>query len=188
MTIASAPRAIFNLQVRSDLGLGGPSERVRRVVERDEWAWLQTPVSEIMARKVIAVTPDLRIDQLIILLIDENISGLPVVDCEGRAIGNVSKTDLVAADYDWAEMREDARRLGREGSVLEELFKARTVADIMTSVAVTVPEMLPIPAAAAIMADSHAHRLPIVNGSDRVVGIISTLDIARWVGQAMVRP
>ena len=149
-------------------------------------AWLQTPVCEIMTRKVIAVSPQLRIEQLILLLIHENVSGVPVVDGEGRPIGIVSKTDLVADDYDWAELREEARRLDDGGALpVHWLAASSTVADIMTSGVLTAPSTLPIPIAAGLMAESHTHRLPIVNDGGDLVGIVSSLDVARWVSARM---
>lgn len=183
MASGSAPAAVSAFD---GMGKRAPLRQLRApAFEPDEWEWLQTPVSKLMTRKVVAVTADLRIEQLILLLIHENISGVPVVDASGRPIGIVSKTDLVADDYDWAELREEARRLNGDEMFVEHPFVSSTVADIMTSGALTAPETMTVPAAAALMADSHAHRLPIVNEADELVGIISTLDIARWVAERM---
>src|SRR5215471_5981941 len=54
-----------------------------------------TPVSEIMAKDVVAVRPELRVEDLEELLLARGISGAPVIDDAGRPIGMVSKTDLV---------------------------------------------------------------------------------------------
>jgi CBS domain-containing protein len=151
-------------------------------------------VSSIMSRKVIAVTPDLPIERLILLLVDENISGTPVVDSLGRPLGMVSKSDLVADDYDWAELRQEAlpwqRIAGSHVANDEELFAERllasqTVADIMTSVALTVREHVSISRAAAMMVSNHIHRLPVVDDQGCVIGIVTTFDIARWVAQQL---
>lgn len=184
MASASAPVAVPNFD-----GFAKPRtpRRARASTQRfNDWAWLQTPVCEIMNRKVIVVTPDLRIEQLILLLIHENVSGVPVVDSRGRPLGVVSKTDLVADDYDWAELREETRRLNDgEGLLVGGLFVSSTVGDIMTSGVLTAPDNLAIPTAAGLMAESHIHRLPIVNDEGDLVGIVSSLDVSRWVAARM---
>jgi CBS domain-containing protein len=184
MASASAPVGVSNFDGFAKQRF---SRRVRASSQRfNDWAWLQTPVAEIMTRKVISVTADLRIEQLILLLIHENVSGVPVVDRHGRPIGIVSKTDLVADDYDWAELREETRRLDHGADLfIERLFASKTVGDIMTSGVLTAHESLAIPAAGGIMAESHTHRLPVVNDGGDLVGIVSSLDVSRWVAARM---
>jgi CBS domain-containing protein len=40
-----------------------------------------------------------------------------------------------------------------------------------------------IAAAAALMAGEGIHRLPVLDGTGAVVGILSTLDVVRWVAE-----
>src|SRR4051812_24557541 len=64
-------------------------------------------VGDIMSRRVVATRPEMPIESLILLLVDEAIGAVPVVDAENRPIGMVSKSDLVFDDYEWAELRDE---------------------------------------------------------------------------------
>ncbi len=61
----------------------------------------------IMSVGVIAVHPDTPVREAIRLLIDNNISGLPVVDSERRITGVLSERDLLKVFYE-----EDCKTVG----------------------------------------------------------------------------
>lgn len=121
-----------------------------------------TLLSQIMTRDVVCVTPDLPVETLVALLIERNISAVPVVDAVGRPVGVVSKTDLVRYYHD-------------------EYDAGGTAADLMMAMAFTLTEESPIAHAAALMAVEGVHHLPVVDGNGKVVGIVSTLDVVRWL-------
>ena len=123
-----------------------------------------TPVSDIMARDVIAVTPDLRIEDLEELLLDKGISGAPVVNDVGKPIGIVSKTDL----------------LHRKGMPDSDKVK---VSDIMMRTAYCLAENESIARAAGLMAFEGIHRVPVVGARGMVSGVVSPLDIMRWLAR-----
>lgn len=116
---------------------------------------------DVMTPVVTCVTPDLGLDELSQLLLAEGISGVPVIDEEGRPIGVVSKTDLVG--------------LGPGAAI---------VADVMMPVAFTLRDTDTLQRAALLMATEHIHRLPLVDDHRRVSGIITTFDLARWVAHS----
>lgn len=116
-------------------------------------------ISDVMSRDVACVRKDVSIESLQALFRDRAIGAAPVVDREGFPIGVVSKSDLV-----------------RERDELD-----FTVSDLMTPVAFTLREDDPLSRAAAVMAVEHVHHLPIVAADGRVVGMLSSLDFARWV-------
>jgi CBS domain-containing protein len=146
----------------------------------------RTPVSAIMT-KAVCVDANLDLERLKSLILKRGFSGVPVVDAAGRAIGVVSKTDLVRDEFETldASLATDdvvaatAPKLG--GGANAALIAHGTVAEVMTPVAVTVPEQLSISKAAAIMAAREIHRLPVVSSDGTVVGIVSSLDIVRWL-------
>ena len=123
-----------------------------------------TPVSEIMAKDVVAVRPELRVEDLEELLLARGISGAPVIDDAGRPIGVVSKTDLV--------QRKDAAGAG-----------ATRVRDIMMRTAFCLSERESIARAAGLMAFEGVHRVPVVGSRGMVTGVISPLDIMRWLAR-----
>ncbi|HYU14696.1 MAG TPA: CBS domain-containing protein [Candidatus Acidoferrum sp.] len=120
----------------------------------------RTPLSEVMTRHVVCVLPDLDLGDLMELFLERNIGGAPVVDQDGRPIGVVSRTDLLGS------------------------FKAGTVADVMVPMAFVLPESATLSQAAALMAFEGVHRIPVVSSEGRVVGIVSALDVARWLAQS----
>lgn len=123
-----------------------------------------TPISEIMAKDVIAVRPELGTEALEELLLAKNISGVPVVDDSGKPIGIVSKTDL----------------LGRNGTLSGDGVKVR---DIMMRTAFCLFENESIARAAGLMAFEGVHRVPVVGPRGMVVGVVSPLDVMRWLAR-----
>jgi CBS domain-containing protein len=60
---------------------------------------------------------------------------------------------------------------------------AQTVAEIMTRPAICLEASAQLTRAAALMAFEGVRRLPIVDAAHRVVGVVSALDLLRWVGR-----
>jgi CBS domain-containing protein len=153
----------------------------------------RTPVSAVMTARVLAVRPDISLDALADLLLDRGIGGAPVVDDEGRPVGVVSKTDLVrgrlvsgdtgeAVAPGWHPSRGHFRIETERGFHVEALPGA-LVADVMTPTAFTLSEDAPLAQAAALMAFEGVHRVPVVSHDGRVAGIVTTLDVLRWMAQ-----
>ncbi len=124
-----------------------------------------TPVGAIMSDPV-CVRQDASLDELVLLFVEWKIGGVPVVDAEGRVVGMVSKTDIVEA---------------RAGEMPLDGLTAR---DLMTPEPVTVSEETTIAAAAGVMSERRIHRAPVVARSGKVVGIITSLDLARWIASS----
>ena len=139
--------------------------RLLRVGERDGFVrkFRQradcTPVSRIMSLNVQCVTPEVSLQALASCLLDGGYSGAPVVDDEGTPLGVVSKTGL---------LRHGVTPEGR-------------VRDIMAPMSFTVHEDQSISKASALMAYEGIHRLPVVDATGKVVGLLSSLDIVHWL-------
>jgi CBS domain-containing protein len=82
-------------------------------------------IAELMKRDVVTIAPDVSVRELVRVLRDEGIGGMPVVAEDGTVIGMVSSTDVlwlaVAADDDGARAFLSADELAH-----------RKVRDIMT--------------------------------------------------------
>lgn len=152
----------------------------------------ETPISEVMTSEVICVSPDLAVEALTAMFLERNISGAPVVDGTGHPIGVVSKTDLVREHQDAGDDQETEKLvIRRQGYEVElgpgfhaERITRSTVGEIMMPIAFTLPETASVSRASALMALEGVHRLPVVSEEGKVVGILSAMDILRWLAQA----
>jgi CBS domain-containing protein len=121
------------------------------------------PISTIMTRKVAAVRADTDVSEARARMLERGVSGLPVVNNWGRAIGVISKTDLV------------------EHEVTGERGRA-TVGDLMMPLVFALPPDSSISHAAALMAFEGVHRIIVVDRGGYLVGLVSTMDVVRWIG------
>ena len=125
----------------------------------------------VMTRAVVSVRPEQPVDEALQLLVENAVSGLPVVDAEHRPVGMLSRADLL-------EEHLDALLVGEGG-------QPARVRDVMTGHALTLPETASVREAALLMGNYAVHRVPVVDASGRLVGIVSTLDVLRWLARAL---
>lgn len=71
--------------------------------------------SDIMTKALVTATPDTQIDEAARLMTEQGISGVPIVDEDGAAIGIVSEGDLMRRVKGAAD-REVSRRHIRRGA------------------------------------------------------------------------
>jgi CBS domain-containing protein len=146
-------------------------------------------VAEVMTRAVRVVHPETRIDDVVRMLAEEGISGVPVVDPLHRPIGIVSKTDLIWRDYEQLEDAEDelySRFRGWSG--LPGGDTSATVADLLRGDPLTIREDVFLLDAVELMASRAIHRLPVVDEHGRLSGIVSSLDVLAWLAREAGRP
>jgi CBS domain-containing protein len=142
-------------------------------------------VGTIMTRTTYCVKEDVTIEAATALLLEHAMSGMPVVDDEGRPIGLISKTDLLRHFHESGDGIEavDANRVARTmGTGFHPTAVHGTpVREVMMPVVFAVDESASIACAAALMAGENVHRLPVLADDGTIAGILSTLDIVRWV-------
>ncbi|NPV90983.1 MAG: CBS domain-containing protein [Firmicutes bacterium] len=140
---------------------------------------------DIMTREVITVSPDTPVTEVAEVLLENRISGLPVVNAEGELMGVVSEADLLYKEKDVKGPRtlsilgaiiylERPQRLENE---LKKIAGAK-VRDVMTKEVVTVHEDTPIHEIANVMIDRGINRVPVMRHKN-LVGIITRADIVR---------
>jgi CBS domain-containing protein len=139
-------------------------------------------VRDVMTRSVVSVQRGTLLKEVAEALIDNRISGVPVLDVDGAVLGVVSEADLLVKEQgpDAIRHRPLARLLGESRESRDQLAKlgAMTAAEAMTSPAVTIASGRPIHEAAAIMTSRHVNRLPVVDNG-RLVGVVSRADLVR---------
>ncbi len=148
-------------------------------------------VGAVMSRDVASVEPGTPIRKVVEVVLGRPYRAVPVVE-GGRPVGIITNTDLVRRGG--LGIRVDLlRRL--EGPELHETLQRlaeqdRTAGEVMTPRPVTVGVGTSLPEAAELMARRRLKRLPVVDPSGALVGMVSRLDLLRTaaVGQAAAAP
>lgn len=144
---------------------------------------------DVMTREVRTVRDDTTLSELSDLLRREEISGVPVVDEDGRLVGVVSATDLLASVAENrsagpAERPDYFRRAWEDSYDEEDLVgveirdEGPMVRDIMNPATYTVEEGTTLPEIARLMLQAHVHRVLVLEGSE-LVGIVSSSDLLK---------
>jgi acetoin utilization protein AcuB len=129
-------------------------------------------VKELMTSKVFTVEQQDLIDRAFFLIHYEKIRHLPVVK-KGKVIGIVSDRDL----YKALGPKNNSSVI--EAGVTEMHVIPKKVQNIMRRGVLTVTPETHASEAAALMADNKVGALPVVNKNDKLVGILSAIDILR---------
>jgi CBS domain-containing protein len=139
---------------------------------------------DIMTKKVITISPDATVEELARTLMENKISGVPVVSAEGRMEGIVTENDLIRKNkrlhIPTVIRLFDAFILLGSGKAEDEIKKmaATTVGEIATEKVVSITEDTSLDEIATIMAEQHIHLLPVLR-EGAVVGIIGKADMVR---------
>jgi len=115
---------------------------------------LPVTARDVMSPNPLTLTPDTSVHEAAQLLAENRISGAPVVGDDGSIAGIVSEYDLIA----------------RSGS---------SVGDVMTRDVVSVPETATVDRVRALLVTQRLKRVPVVDLSGRLVGLISRADLVR---------
>lgn len=140
--------------------------------------------ADIMTRDVRTVPPGTPIDEIARLLATEHVSGIPVVEDDGRLIGIVSEGDLIAryCGQDqraawWLVMLAEGGELAPD--YVEFLRRQRdTARNIMSRDVIAIGEGDKIGDIAALMVSKGVNRVPVVKDG-HLVGIVTRADLVR---------
>lgn len=136
-------------------------------------------VRDVMTAPAVSVSVDAAFKEIVDLLNERRISGVPVVDAAGRVVGVVSEADLLHKVELSGEPLEG--RLFERPSHHRARVKAAgdAAAELMSAPALTVaPEDSVVTAAQRL--ESHGYkRLPVVDGVGDLVGVVSRRDLLR---------
>jgi CBS domain-containing protein len=133
-----------------------------------------------MTRDVATVAPETSLKDVARELVARGISGVPVVDADGRVVGVVSEADVLVKERRAPEENGGAlaRFVHRPDPDARSKLDARLAGEAMTSPAITIEPFWTIPSAAQIMLDRSINRLPVVHNG-RLVGIVTRADLVR---------
>lgn len=130
-------------------------------------------VTQIMTREVSCARQDLDADLLVELLVRKRLGCVPIVNHDGRPVGMVTKLDVI-------EQLLSTDR-GEMDLPTPKQLTPRTARELMMPIAITLGEHATVSHAAALMAAEGIHHLPIVDEAGQLVGILSTMDLVRWL-------
>jgi CBS domain-containing protein len=142
-------------------------------------------VRDIMETNPHSVHPDTPVEEVVALMRDHELPGLPVVDGEGGVVGIITEADLVLPD-DQGDLHLPhyinlfggtvfLESLSRFEGRLRKAF-ASTAADMMTKDPDTVSPDTDVREAARLVHESGHNRLPVVEDG-RLVGVVTRLDL-----------
>lgn len=147
--------------------------------------------ADIMTRNPISIRQNATVKEAAAFLTDRRISAAPVIDDAGRAVGVLSRTDIVVhhrqethyvpAFYERTSLASNTDEAFAEGFQVESVDRSQ-VRDIMTPMVLSVSLNDSARKVVTRMVEEKVHRLFVVDESDVLVGVISALDVLRKLG------
>ena len=143
-------------------------------------------VKEVMTRCVISITPESSIAQAISRMINHGVSGMPVIDADGRLAGIITESDFLrrvetsteAPRPRWVELLLGA------GSDAEDYARShgRLVRDVMSTKVITTTPDTSLGDLVTLMEENTVKRIPVIEAG-AVVGIVSRSDLMTAVAE-----
>ncbi|MFD7445662.1 CBS domain-containing protein [Streptomyces sp. NPDC059909] len=135
-------------------------------------------IFDVMTRSVVTANPGSSFKEIAQLFHDNDITAVPVVDDEGHLLGVVSEADLLRKA---ASLPHPDGRRARLGLMPVDPARAEdeTARAMMTSPAITARPAWSIVETARTMDRNSVKRLPVIDESGKLVGIVSRCDLLR---------
>ncbi len=128
-------------------------------------------VHEIMTKKVIKVAPENTIKDALMKLKKKNISGLPVVNEEGKVVGLVTEADILK--FLGGDIIDLIEKNGLKKKLNEKVLK------VMKKKVITCKENEEIKEVIKKMNKHKINRIVVVNEENKVIGIVAREDILK---------
>jgi len=143
---------------------------------------------DIMTKDVATARPDTDLADAIAIMLGRHVSGLPVVDSDGRLVGILTEGDLLRraetdtgpAHAGWLNFILGPGRLAAEYVRTH----SRLVGDLMTDEVATVAPETPLVEIVGLMESKRIKRVPVLK-SGALVGLVSRVDLLRALAQAL---
>ncbi len=149
--------------------------------------------SNIMNTSVISISPQATLKEVVEILADNKISGLPVVDSANKVVGVITETDIV----DFATKLHVVPLIGTSGWIspyldVTEMTKFKRgftllantkVEKVMSRKPITVSEDLQIHEIANLMKKKSVNRILVVDNEGKIVGIIARADLVNFLAE-----
>lgn len=136
-------------------------------------------VRDIMVEKVFYVTPDLTLKEVANLFYKNRVGAMPVVDAEGKVLGQISNPDIIKAALPNYRSLVENPTLPPDVLPFDDLLKLEeklTVGEIMEPDHTVTTEDTPVIQLAALMIYRNLRMVPVVRDG-KLVGVVVTSDI-----------
>jgi len=147
------------------LGGGKKFQIIQKKFAGNIFKAINEPIKLIMIKKVVSVKTSTKISKAIELMKQQNLGGLPVVDDKNRVKAIITERDIA--------------------NMFADRISGVTVTRLMSEKVVTAIPKTTIFEAARTMTKQGFRRLPIIS-EDKVVGIVTAMDIIRFFGSGKV--
>ncbi len=136
--------------------------------------------TDIMTTPVVSVTPETPVRDIANLLYTRRISGVPVLDPDGRVVGLVSEGDLITHETIVGQQRRSwwLTLIGDENTFARDYAKTRgrTARDVMTAEVITVTGDAPVPEIARLLERRRIKRVPVLRDG-KLIGIVTRANL-----------
>jgi predicted transcriptional regulator len=146
--------------------------------------------ADLMTPNPLSIRQNATVKEAAAFLSDRGISAAPVIDDAGRAVGVLSRADIVVHHrqeaqfvpefYERTDLVTHTDEPFAEGFQVENVDPSQ-VRDIMTPVVLAVSLNDSARKVVTQMVDEKVHRLFVLDDSDVLVGVISALDVLRRI-------
>lgn len=148
-------------------------------------------ISEVMSSPAITVAPETSVQEVARLMRENHISGVPIVDSDGRMMGAITELDMIARNAPLEEPRYIAILSGYIPTSFEKYREykeqlkqalATTAIELMDDDQefATVTPGTSTDEALRIMLDPENFMLPVIDGG-KVVGVVTRTDMVRII-------
>ncbi len=156
----------------------------------------EATAADYMQRDLITVSSNYTLRKALALMIENHVTGLPVMGENARCIGLITASDILnyeqendgdsadgvtvdvfdAETQQWEPVPVSVFGLGQFGDV--------SVREVMTTQLVSVERGTPLRDAARRMIEKHVHRVLVLDAKGHLYGILSAYDFARVVAES----
>ena len=146
-------------------------------------------VKDIMVKEIKSVSPDISVKEGMEALFKNEISGLPVIDKDGKLVGMFTEKNIIShllpsyvAQVGRFVYEDDPKWIKKK---LTELCNVK-VGQLMRKNVVTTQEDASLSEAARIMLTERARRLPVLDKTGKMVGMVARVDVLKaFSGQSV---
>jgi len=151
---------------------------------------------DIMTLHIKSVSENWTMQRFARFLSENEISGSPVVDLEGKVTGIATLKDIADFHFNSVNSNHESRmnndELKESRRLKQFIFEGMLsvpveVRDIMTPIVFSVQEEDPIQTVAELMMSEHLHRVFVRGQKGNVTGIITTYDLLKIIADVMTR-